>query len=68
MEPKIQYKSTYLQNKNRLTDIENKLMVAKGWGTGGQGGGMGWEFGISRGKLLYIGWIKNKVLLSRTGI
>jgi len=26
------------------------------------GGGMDWEFGISRGKLLYIGWINNKVL------
>ena len=29
---------------------------------------MGWEFGISRGKLLYIGWIKNKVLLNSMGI
>ena len=26
-----------------------------------------WEFGISRGKLLYIGWINNKVLLYSTG-
>ena len=26
-----------------------------------------WEFGISRRKLLYIGWIKNKVLLYSTG-
>ena len=26
-------------------------------------GGMEWEFGISRYKLLYIGWINNKVLL-----
>ena len=25
--------------------------------------GEDWEFGISKGKLLYIGWIKNKVLL-----
>ena len=24
------YKWTYLQNRNRLTDIENKLMVTKG--------------------------------------
>ena len=24
------YKSTYLQNRNRLTDIENKFMVTKG--------------------------------------
>ena len=26
------YKGTYLQNRNRLTDIENKLMVTKGEG------------------------------------
>ena len=34
------------------------------------GGGQGrkdWEFGISRCKLLYIGWINNKVLLYSTG-
>ena len=29
--------------------------------------GMDWEFGISRCKLLYIGWINNKVLLYSTG-
>ena len=29
------YKWTYLQNRNRLTDIENKLMVTKG--EGGEG-------------------------------
>ena len=28
---------------------------------------MSWEFGISRCKLLYIGWINNKVLLYGTG-
>ena len=30
------YKWTYLQNRNRLTDNENKLMVTKGeiWGYG----------------------------------
>ena len=33
-------------------------------GQGGGGGGRGrWEFGVSRGKLLYIGWISSKVLL-----
>ena len=40
MESKVGYKWTYLQNRNRLTDFENKLMVTKGqlgWGewTGG---------------------------------
>ena len=31
------------------------------------GGGMDWEFGISRCKLLHIEWINNKVLLYSTG-
>ena len=39
-------------------------MVAK-WEGGG--GGMDWEFGISRCKLVYIAWINNKVLLYSTG-
>ena len=30
-------------------------------------GGKEWEFEISRGKLLYIEWINNKVLLYSTG-
>ena len=32
-----------------------------------ESGGKGWEFGISRGKLLYVGWINNKALLYSTG-
>ena len=32
---KKRYKWTYLQNRNRLTDIENKLMVTKGKGRAG---------------------------------
>ena len=36
------------------------------WGAGGRGG-KDWESGISRGKLLYIGWINNKVILYSTG-
>ena len=32
------------------------------------GEGKEWEFGISKGNLLYIGWISNKVLLYSTGI
>ena len=31
------------------------------------GGGIDWEFGIRRCKLLYIEWINNKVLLYSTG-
>ena len=30
-------------------------------------GGMDWEFGISRCKLLHIDWINNKVLLYSSG-
>ena len=37
------YKWTYLQNRNRSTDIENKLMVAKGE----EGEGINWEDGIN---------------------
>ena len=51
VESKIWHKWTYLQNRNRLTDIENKLMVTKGereWGRDKLG------FGISRYKLYQI--------------
>ena len=33
----------------------------------GDGGGKDWEFGVSRCKLLDIGWVNNKVLLYSTG-
>ena len=39
-------------------DIENRLVTEKGE-VGGEE--MDREFGISRGKLLYIGWINSKV-------
>ena len=41
----------------------NRLVVAKGETGGGR---MNWEFGISRCKLLYIGWTNSKVLLYST--
>ena len=65
VESKIWHKWTYLWNRNRLTDIENRLAVASG--EVGVGGGKDWEFGISRCKLLYIGCVNNKVLLYNTG-
>ena len=34
MESKIWHKRIYLQNRNKLTDIENRLVVAKGEGEG----------------------------------
>ena len=39
-------------------------MVAKGEG---DGGGMEWELGVSRCKLLHREWINNKILLCNTG-
>ena len=42
---------------------ENSLVVAKGEGVGG---GMEWEVGVSRCKLLYRECINNKVLLYST--
>ena len=40
---------------NRFTNIENRLVV----GVGEEG--KEWEFRTSRCKLVYIGWINNKV-------
>ena len=36
------YKWTYIQNRNRVTDVENNLMVI----SGERGGGINWEVGI----------------------
>ena len=53
------YKRTYLQNRNRLTDFEKKLMVARR---------EGWrerivrELGTDMYTLWYLIWITNKVL------
>ena len=44
--------------------IENKLVAADREWVGGE---MEEEVGVSRYKLLYIGWINNKVLLQSTG-
>ena len=55
----------FLQNRNRLTDIVNRLMVA--W-VEGVWGGMDWEFGIGKYKLVHIQWTTNKVLLIAQGM
>ena len=44
------YKWTYLQNRNGVTDVKNKLMVTKG----GKGGEINCEIGIDIYTLLYI--------------
>ena len=46
----IWYKQTYLQIRNRDTDIENKCMETNG----GRCGGMNWEIGINIYVLLCI--------------
>ena len=48
---------------DRFTDVENRIVVAKGVGRWEKD----WEFGISIFKLLYVKWINKKVLLCSTG-
>ena len=47
-----------LQNRNRLTDLENESMAA-----GGKDGGVVMEFGVDMYTLLYLKWISSKDLL-----
>ena len=58
------HKWTYLQNKKRLTDIEKRLVAAKGE-RGGSGKDR--EFGVGKGKWLHLEWISNEVLLYSKG-
>ena len=58
------YKWTHLQNRNRLTDFENKLVVTKGDRCEE---GMKWGFGISIGTLWYMEWLANRDLPYSTG-
>ena len=51
-----------LSTEKKLMDMENRLVVA-----GGGWGGMDWEFGINRCKLLPLKWISNEILLYSTG-
>ena len=53
------------QNRNRLTDLGDRFVVAKGEGDGGW---MEWELGFSICKSLHIERINEKVLLYRTGL
>ena len=51
VESKIWYKWTYVQNRNRPTDTENKLMVTK---EERGGGGVNKEVGVNIYTLVYI--------------
>ena len=44
------YQRMYLQNRNRVTDVENKLMVTRGE----RGGRINWEIGTDIYTLQYI--------------
>ena len=52
-----------LQNRNRLTDLENQFMIIRreGWREG-----MVREFGMDMYTLLYLKWSANKDLLYST--
>ena len=60
MESKTWHRQTYLGDGNRVKDVKNRFVVARGEGSGD---GMKWEFGISRYRVLHIEWINKKVLL-----
>ena len=47
------------------TETESQTQRTDLWLPRGRRGGRGkdWEFGLSRGKLLYMGWMKNRVQL-----
>ena len=53
-----------LQNRKKLKDSENELMVARLGG--GRGKGLVRELGMDTYTLLYLKWITNKVLLYST--
>ena len=53
-------KGTYQWNRNRLTDIQNRLVVAKEGRTG--------SLGLADEIYLYIEWIKNEVYSMAQGI
>ena len=55
-----------MQNRKRLTDLKNELMVAGG-GKDGGGEEIVREFGMDRYTLLYLKWITTKHLLYSTG-
>ena len=53
-----------LSTVNKLMDLENRLVVAKGEGKGLGGTG---NLALNRYKLLHLKWISNKILLYCTG-
>ena len=54
-------------NRNRLTDIQNRLEVARRWVVEEVRWMADGNFGVGRCKILYLEWIRNWVLLYSTG-
>ena len=59
--------NAHICETDRLTDIANRPVAAYTQVEERTGGEKDSESGISRCKLLYTGWVSNKVLLCRTG-
>ena len=52
-----------LSTKNKIMDMENRLVVAKEEGREW----VDWEFGVNRCKLLLLEWVSNEILLYSAG-
>ena len=63
MESKIWHKGTYIPNRNRPTDMENRLVIKR---DGGESG-VDVKFGVGRCKFLQLECIGNEVLMYSTG-
>ena len=65
VETKIRHKWTYLQNRNRLKNTENRHVVEKGEGCSGSLGlaDANWCVCVRACTHIYMAWINNKVLL-----
>ena len=61
----LKYEKMSLFMKQKQTHRHREQTCS--WQGGGGKGGMEWQFGISRCKLIHIGWINNKVVLYSTG-
>ena len=57
------------ETNDPIDEIESETQRTGWWLPKQRGceGGMEWKFGTSRCKLLYRGWLSNKVLLCSTG-
>ena len=64
MESKIRPKDPIYETETDSQTERTDLWLPRGKGVGG---GKDWEFGVSRFKLLHIGWINSKGLLYSTG-